>query len=186
MACLAVLRVCRRMIQKPATVRDQSEVIAAANQNPHEGTFSRFLSKELKGKNSGLVPASRDLHDTNPISTLTPEKEYEWHYMAFCTLWRATVITPIENSGQVRTDESTDETHVLLCFDLDDDTTLRLRRILHKADQKHWKNEPFLMLEYALRIVIDQCERDLWSFHEPVRHIEKVKVFPRFIQVMCI
>lgn len=83
--------------------------------------------------------------------------------MAFCTLWRSSLINPTGDSGQVRTDGSTDETNVLLCFDLDDDITLRLRRLLHKTDFRNWNNEPFLMLKYALNIVIEQCEDDLWS-----------------------
>lgn len=86
----------------------------------------------------------------------------------------------------MRTDGSTDETNVLLCFDLDDDITLRLRRLLHKTDFRNWNNEPFLMLKYALNIVIEQCEDDLWSFQKPVRDIEKVLPFPNVIYEMNI
>jgi hypothetical protein len=162
------------MIQKPAMVRDQVELTVAANPNSHEGTFSRFLSKQVREIDPKRVLTPRGPHNTNLISTLAPEYAYDWHYMAFCTLWRSSLVNHTEDSGQGRTDESTDETNVLLCFDLDDNTTLRLRRLLHKADLRNWKNEPFLMLEYALSVVIDQCEKDLWSFQKPVRDIEKV------------
>lgn len=174
------------MIQKPAMVRDQIDLKAAANQNSHEGTFLRFLSKQVREKDPARVLTPRDPHDTNLISTLAPEYAYDWHYMAFCTLWRSSLVNPTEDSGQVRTDKSTDETNVLLCFDLDDDITLRLRRLLHKADLRQWKNEPFLMLEYALSVVIDQCEKDLWSFQKPVRDIEKVLPFSSIIHAMYI
>ncbi|KGO39068.1 Mg2+ transporter protein, CorA-like/Zinc transport protein ZntB [Penicillium expansum] len=42
-------------------------------------------------------------------------------------------------------------------------------------DLRDWKKEPFLMLESALSIVVDQCEEDLWSFQKPVRDIEKTR-----------
>jgi hypothetical protein len=162
------------MIQKPAMVRNQIEVTLAANQSSFLATFSRFLSKKVWEKSSEVVLHPKGAHDTHLISTLAPEYEYDWHYMAFCTLWRSSMSSPIEDAGQLRVNESTDETNVLLCFDLDDDFTLRLRTLLHKADLKRWKNEPFLMLEHALSVVIDQCEKDLWSFQKPVRDIEKV------------
>ncbi|KAI3203224.1 hypothetical protein CBS147311_4325 [Penicillium roqueforti] len=127
------------------------------------GTFSRFLSKRVKGKGAERTLNPGNSSNTNPLSTPAPDFEYAWHYMAFCTLWRSSLINPTGDSGQVRTDGSTDETNVLLCFDLDDDITLRLRRLLHKTDFRNWNNEPFLMLKYALNIVIEQCEDDLWS-----------------------
>ncbi|KAI3130056.1 hypothetical protein CBS147330_4821 [Penicillium roqueforti] len=137
------------------------------------GTFSRFLSKRVKGKGAERTLNPGNSNNTNPLSTPAPDFEYAWHYMAFCTLWRSSLINPTGDSGQVRTDGSTDETNMLLCFDLDDDITLRLRRLLHKTDFRNWNNEPFLMLKYALNIVIEQCEDDLWSFQKPVRDIEK-------------
>ncbi|KAJ5762331.1 uncharacterized protein N7511_005713 [Penicillium nucicola] len=146
-----------------------------ANTKPYEGTVSRFLSKKIKEKHSGLMPNLKDSHQANSESIFAPEYDYDWHYMAFCTLWRASSVAPTEGSGQLRADQSTDQTNVLLCFDLDDDSTLRLRRLLHKADLRNWKNEPFLMLEFALSIVVDQFEEDLWSFQKPVRDIEKTR-----------
>ncbi|KAJ5624182.1 hypothetical protein N7510_000491 [Penicillium lagena] len=137
--------------------------------NSHKGTFSRFLSKQVKGKGDERALNQGDFRNTNLISTPAPEFAYDWHYMAFCTLWRSSLVKPTEESGRLRADEFTDETNVLLCFDLDDNITLRLRRLLHKADLRNWKNEPFLMLEYAINIVVEQCENDLWSFQKPGR-----------------
>ncbi|OQE18886.1 hypothetical protein PENFLA_c020G01583 [Penicillium flavigenum] len=137
------------------------------------GTFSRFLSKQVKGKGTESRLNSKNSRSPNPISTPAPEYEYDWHYMAFCTMWRSSLVNHTAGSGQPRMDGSSDETHVLLCFDLDDDITFRLRRLLHKADLRDWNIDPFLMLEYALHIVIEQCEQDLWSFQKPVRDIEK-------------
>ncbi|CAI7581718.1 unnamed protein product [Penicillium bialowiezense] len=135
-----------------------------ANHNSHEATFSRFLSKHIREVRPNRI-TPRDPSEEYLISSNASSYEYEWHYMAFCTLWRSSVV----NS----TDEFTDETNVLVCFDLDDNITLRLKRLLQKADLRHWKNEPFLMLEYALKVVVDRCEDDLWSFQKPMRIVEK-------------
>lgn len=165
MAYSAALRICQKVIQKLAMVRDLIKLSDPANQNSREATFSRFLSKHIREVRPNRI-TPRHPREEYLISSNASSYEYEWHYMAFCTLWRSSAV----NS----TDESTDETNVLVCFDLDDNITLRLRRLLQKADLRHWKNEPFLMLEYALKAVVGQCEDDIWSFQKPMRIVEKV------------
>lgn len=121
----------------------------------------------------------------NPIANLVPEYEYEWRYMAFCTIWRSSSYESTKITGQVKTQKPADETNLLLCFDLDDEVIIRLRQILHSADLAEWKEEPFLMLESALNVVLDQCEKDLWSFQKPVRQIEKVLSLSKLLYAMC-
>ncbi|CAI7623584.1 unnamed protein product [Penicillium crustosum] len=113
------------------------------------------------------------VHNKDPALRPTPEYEYDWHFMAFCTLWRSSRLDSNTDNGPGKTGEPADETNVLVCFDLDDEFVLQLRRLLHNADLRKWEEEPFLMLEFALSIVVDQCEEDLWSFQKPVRDIEK-------------
>lgn len=116
----------------------------------------------------------KDSEKESTSKTATTEYDYDWHFMAFCTLWRSSRRDSETYGGPAKTKESTDETNILVCFDLDDEFILRLRRLLHNADLKKWEEEPFLMLEFALSIVVDQCEEDLWSFQKPVRNIERV------------
>lgn len=125
-------------------------------------------------KDSEKASMSKVVHDKDPALTPTPEYEYDWHFMAFCTLWRSSRLDSEIDNGPAKTEESADETNILVCFDLDDEFVLRLRRLLHNADFRKWEEEPFLMLEFALSIVVDQFEEDLWSFQKPVRDIEKV------------
>lgn len=117
---------------------------------------------------------SKSALDKDLALTPTPEYEYDWHFMAFCTLWRSSRLDSETDNGTAKTEESADETNILVCFDLDDAFVLGLRRLLHNADLRKWEEEPFLMLEFALSIVVDQCEEDLWSFQKPVRDIERV------------
>ncbi|KAJ5208185.1 hypothetical protein N7449_002564 [Penicillium cf. viridicatum] len=142
-----------------------TENLSQSDKETSYGTFSRFLSKKVTTKDSEKVSTSKPA---------TPEYDYDWHFMAFCTLWRSSHRDSETYSGPAKTKESTDETNILVCFDLDDEFILRLRRLLHNADLKKWEEEPFLMLEFALSIVVDQCEEDLWSFQKPVRNIERV------------
>ncbi|KAJ5879513.1 hypothetical protein N7455_002978 [Penicillium solitum] len=118
---------------------------------------------------------SKSVHDKDSALTPIPEYKYDWHFMAFCTLWRSLRLDSETDNNPAKTEESADETNILVCFDLDDEFVLRLRRLLHNADLRKWEEEPFLMLEFALSIVVDQCEEDLWSFQKPVRDIEKTR-----------
>lgn len=159
-------------------MRPQHNFRTFINQKYHEGTFSRFLSKKVREKDPARPPTPKSVHDEDLVPTLTPNYEGDWHYMAFCTLWRSSALNSETDNGQAKPEESADETNILLCFDLDDDIVLRLRRLLHNTDLRNWKEEPFLMLEFALSIVVDQCEEDLWSFRKPVRVIEQVFALP--------
>ncbi|KAK4863266.1 hypothetical protein LT330_002044 [Penicillium expansum] len=152
-----------------------AENLSQTDKETSYGTFSRFLSKKVREKDPERAPTPKTQHDKDLLPTFAPEYEYDWHYMAFCTLWRSSCLTPETNNGQATTQKPADETNILLCFDLDDELVLRLRRLLHNADLRDWKKEPFLMLESALSIVVDQCEEDLWSFQKPVRDIEKTR-----------
>lgn len=125
-------------------------------------------------KDSEKASMSKSVHDKDSALTPIPEYKYDWHFMAFCTLWRSLRLDSETDNSPAKTEESADETNILVCFDLDDEFVLRLRRLLHNADLRKWEEEPFLMLEFALSIVVDQCEEDLWSFQKPVRDIEKV------------
>ncbi|KAJ9492271.1 hypothetical protein VN97_g1001 [Penicillium thymicola] len=95
--------------------------------------------------------------------------------MAFCTLWRSSRLDSETDNGPAKTEGSTNATNILVCFDLDDESVLQLRHVLQNADLRKWEEEPFLMLEFALSIVVEQCEDDLWSFQEPVRNIERTR-----------
>ncbi|OQE47245.1 hypothetical protein PENCOP_c001G07618 [Penicillium coprophilum] len=148
-----------------------TENMEESDEEASYGTFSRFLSKKVKPKNQEDHARLPGVQNTDLRSTSIPDHTYTWHYMAFCTLWRS-CLGPKTETGRVKTDGSNDTT-LLLCFDLDNEVVLRLRRLLHSADLKTWNEDPFLMLDFALSIVVDQCEEDLWSFQKPVRDIEE-------------
>ncbi|CAI7616825.1 unnamed protein product [Penicillium palitans] len=136
---------------------------------------TELLREDVTEKDPEKASMSKVVHDKDPALTPTPEYEYDWHFMAFCTLWRSSRLDSETDNGPAKTEESADETNILVCFDLDDEFVLQLRRLLHNADLRKWQEEPFLMLGFALSIVVDQCEEDLWSFQKPVRDIEKTR-----------
>lgn len=160
--------------EKSYGMRPQKNFEHSLHSKYYKGTFSRFLSKKVKEKPTGRTSTPGIGHDEDPALPPITEYDYNWHFMAFCTLWRSSRLDSETDNGPAKTEGSTNATNILVCFDLDDESVLQLRHVLQNADLRKWEEEPFLMLEFALSIVVEQCEDDLWSFQEPVRNIERV------------
>ncbi|KAJ5646826.1 hypothetical protein N7490_003198, partial [Penicillium lividum] len=124
------------------------------------GTFSRFLSKQLHHENASV-----------------DSSEYTWNYMGFSTLWLKHSDTEHENEVIPGNSPLSNETHIMLCFDLEENIAKKLICAFDQTDVVESQNEPFFLLKVALGTVVEQFEGDLDSFRNPVRKIEKERSF---------
>lgn len=88
--------------------------------------------------------------------------------MGICTYWRRTAAAG-GGAGNAFL-------NVIICFDLSKD--LKKKMMLAISDARfeiaERINDPFCLLNIANNVVVEHLHRTLWSFQQPIRHVEKV------------
>ncbi|OJJ36953.1 hypothetical protein ASPWEDRAFT_436777 [Aspergillus wentii DTO 134E9] len=115
-----------------------------------------------------IIAATTVWEDKNASEEEAAEYGYDWHFMAFCSLWRSRTLeyskAPVIPA-----------TNILICFDLQDHQQDDMIKIVRERHSTQSKNDPFHLLQLASSFVMKQFELDLWTFQKPIRNIEKAR-----------
>lgn len=149
-------------------------------------------------KSHTLSSQEADINSAQTAPDAPPQGyKYDWQFLSFFSLWVAKGDHDADHTGAVplmdgtanqqRTDEcgslNATGTQILLCFD---DSARKIKETMMKYLQASSKESigkcSFAILDTLVKAIVFNYDRALWGFREPVRIIEKVKGFPRYIK----